>query len=110
MTNVKGRVTDELKKATTWLSTNDLVGLLSLSHSSVGRALRRLWDKDVVRKEKMVGDRYGRMQWIHADKDDTRMIRPGQLTALFAWLPVDFEIFQLPTAIAARFAVKKRAS
>lgn len=47
---------------------------------------------------------------LHADKSDTRMIRPGELTALLTQLPVDFQLHQLPGAIAARFTVTKRAA
>ena len=49
------------------------------------------------------------MRALHVDKTDTRLIRPGELTALLSQLPVDFEVHQLPTAIAARFLVTKRA-
>lgn len=47
---------------------------------------------------------------LHLDKHDTRMIRPGELTALLATMPVDFRVLQLPTAIATRFAVTKRTA
>ena len=47
---------------------------------------------------------------LHLDKGDTRMIKPGELTALLATMPVDFQVHQLPTAFAARFAVTKRAA
>ncbi|HEX4655096.1 MAG TPA: class I SAM-dependent methyltransferase [Mycobacteriales bacterium] len=47
---------------------------------------------------------------LHGDKDDTRMIRPGELTQCLTRLPVDFRVHQLPTAIAGRFVVTKRAT
>ncbi len=63
MTRVMDTVLQELRTATAWLSTNDLVALTGKSHPSVGRALRRLWYWDKVDKKKMSGDRFGRMQW-----------------------------------------------
>ena len=63
MTRVMDTVLQELRNATAWLSTNDLVVKTGNTHSSVGRALRRLWTADKVTKLKMKADRYGRMQW-----------------------------------------------
>ncbi len=63
MTRVKDTVRAELEKAAAWLSTNDFVRIVGRPHGSVGRALRRLWTEDVAAKTKMVGDRYGRMEW-----------------------------------------------
>jgi hypothetical protein len=67
MTNVKGRVKEELQKATAWVSTTDMVGLVGGSHSSVGRALRQLWTENIADKKSIAGDRYGRKQWLHLD-------------------------------------------
>jgi SAM-dependent methyltransferase len=49
------------------------------------------------------------LRTLSPDKHDTRMIRPGELTTLLSRLPVDFQVHQLPTAVATRFAVTKRA-
>lgn len=64
MTRVKDLVKAELERATTWLSTNDVVLAVGKPHGSVGRALRRLWAEKGLAKAAMHHDRYGRMQWL----------------------------------------------
>lgn len=68
MTNVKGRVKEELQKATAWLSVVDMVDLVggtpTICHATVARALRKLWEESVAAKMKLPGDNHGRMQWI----------------------------------------------
>lgn len=63
----KKDVEAELKSATAWLTTRDLANHMLSKPSSVGRSLRRLFYEGKVLKEKLAGDRYGRMQWIHVD-------------------------------------------
>lgn len=62
----KSRVKAELERATTWLSTTDLVTLLGGTRSSVGRALRYLYAEAFVNKKELPGCRRVTMQWLYA--------------------------------------------
>lgn len=63
MTRVMDTIKQELEKATTWLSTNDVMQVTGRSRGSVGRALRRLADRQEVTKKVIALARPRHMQW-----------------------------------------------
>lgn len=56
-------VVDLLNSATAWMSTTEVMHELGGTRSSVGRALRRLWERDTVEKTKVPDAPRLTMQW-----------------------------------------------